>query len=316
MTPATVHIAAVSDKNYAQHLAVMLVSLFATTTTTHNKHIHIIDAGIDEGDKKELVRIVEGSGSAISFYNIDDRFYDSLRVDGHISKAAYYRISIPSLLHIYPKVLYLDCDILFVDDVDKIYTRELGTWVVGAVTDVGDVTHGHLGIPRRELYFNSGVLLFNTEAWRVFLIDEKIKKALKTIGSKIILHDQDILNAVLWDNRLDLGFEVNPHVALFYDKDGVKNSNYKEIYKSSILLHFCSSQKPWHYGCPHPYRKLYFKYIKKTKWCGYKITRPTLKSKLSKIYKNKVPHIIQYWVRKNILDKLGLKENLLGTKSN
>lgn len=34
--------------------------------------------------------------------------------------------------------------------------------------------------------------------------------------------------------------------------------------KETVIVHFTGTKKPWHLGCKHPERGLYWKYLKKT----------------------------------------------------
>ena len=79
----------------------------------------------------------------------------------------YYRILIPELLSDYAKVLYLDCDILIQRDISALYDTNISKYMVGAIKnpphkDITSYKHNTLHIDE-NLYFNSGILLFNTK---------------------------------------------------------------------------------------------------------------------------------------------------------
>jgi lipopolysaccharide biosynthesis glycosyltransferase len=55
-----------------------------------------------------------------------------------------------------------------------------------------------------------------------------------------------------------------------------------KIYQSATILHFTGMSKPWQYINKHPYKKEYYKYIKKTPWKGYKPEDKTIGNFLRK----------------------------------
>lgn len=68
-----IQIVAVSDDNYAQHLGVMLISLFEQTTSRKLISIYIIDGGISSINKSYLTETVKEYGSDIFFVQIDKK---------------------------------------------------------------------------------------------------------------------------------------------------------------------------------------------------------------------------------------------------
>ncbi len=242
----------------------------------------------------------------------DEKIYSGLIVNNHISRAAYYRISLPDILPFLDKVLYLDCDIICRKDIDDVFGIPIENNVTGAVHDYGEYDYAHLGIPKKEFYFNSGVLLFNLSLWRSQGISNLIKNFITTKGQIIILHDQDILNAVLWDKWKDLGAEANAQSSVFVKKWVVwlpKKS--KELFARCTILHFSSSFKPWMYTCDHPYKKEYDRYLRGTAWSNFQIEKPTIRRRLGFAYyvffSDKLKRLIRKWV----LNPLRIPKNTL-----
>ena len=73
---------------------------------------------------------------------------------------------------------------------------------------------------------------------------------LKDNYSKIKFHDQDILNALLYDERLTLPPCWNN---IMYDG------------KANAIIHFAGI-KPWEIECTHPLKELFWKYLSETRW--------------------------------------------------
>ena len=117
------------------------------------------------------------------------------------------------------------------------------------------------------------------ENWRHNNIANKLVEYLVTNHNRIKYHDQDVLNAVLYDKTYHLMPMWNM-TSLVYSyflvlrgdkKDGkVINAYIKEKqnvaqYKNNpIIVHYVSKPKPWQNGCVHPLSSLYYEYARMT----------------------------------------------------
>src|SRR3989442_9584076 len=77
----------------------------------------------------------------------------------------WYRLFLPELLPEVDRILYLDIDTIVADSLTPLLELDLSSFYVGAVTNVFQPNHvrrpAALGLAGPEVYFNSGVLLFN-----------------------------------------------------------------------------------------------------------------------------------------------------------
>ena len=77
------------------------------------------------------------------------------------------RIAIPELFRgsQIERLLYMDCDMIALDDVAKLWTVDLGENIIAAVEDAGvPSTFGKMAIPAESMcYFNSGLLLIDVK---------------------------------------------------------------------------------------------------------------------------------------------------------
>jgi lipopolysaccharide biosynthesis glycosyltransferase len=137
-----------------------------------------------------------------------------------------------------------------------------------------------LGYPVEYGYFKAGVLLVNMDYWRVHNISAKLVNYLTVNYENVLMHDQDALNAILYNKAFVLSCKWNMLHFFFYPDSRTINgtfegrvintySDYKKqlIYnrRNPIVIHFVSKPKPWQEGCVHPYVKEYYNYAKKTK---------------------------------------------------
>ncbi len=93
--------------------------------------MYCIDGGISDENLSFIVKAVENEGGKVEFLQLDTNEYDNIKTIKHITKAAFYRLRIPSLLHNYDKVLYLDCDVIVRDDVTKLWEYDIEKYDVG-----------------------------------------------------------------------------------------------------------------------------------------------------------------------------------------
>jgi lipopolysaccharide biosynthesis glycosyltransferase len=146
---------------------------------------------------------------------------------------------------------------------------------VGAVTNVFQHNHLHrpaeLGLAGPEVYFNAGVLLMNLEEMRrdgrtPALLDYGIENA-----PRLEWRDQDALNVVLGERRLELHprWNLMNSVLLFPSAVEVFGSEaLEEARTSPAIRHFegPDANKPWHYLCDGDLRELYLEHRRATPW--------------------------------------------------
>ena len=109
----------------------------------------------------------------VELINMKDK-YSSASVRSYLATPTYYRLSLPSLLPQYNKVLYLDGDTIIRKDLWSMYNIDVSDYYIGAVIDqfiIGWSNRGRqdyakeLGIKEAEQYVNAGVLLMNLETF-------------------------------------------------------------------------------------------------------------------------------------------------------
>jgi len=94
-------------------------------------------------------------------------------------------------------LFYLDCDIVCNGDISSLLTIDMDDYTIAAVHDKGmnkDYMR-YLGLRDDKRYFNSGVMLINTQAW---VKNNVMKKFFDIIQlRKYKYPDQDCLNIIL-----------------------------------------------------------------------------------------------------------------------
>ncbi len=232
------------DNGYIPFLAVTLLSIKEHASKNRVYDVKILNTGICEEYKNKITDSLADEKFIISFPDISDsvkKINKELHTRDYYSKATYFRLFIPKLYKKMTRALYLDCDIVLLDDVAKLYDTNLGDNLVGAVADgfVASVDRLHdyvterVGVKSWQSYFNAGVLLMNLSAMRNFNFEEKFTALLSEVKFDVA-QDQDYLNAICGNRRTVIGSEWNCMPGFSSDSGKAK------------LIHYNLDSKPWH----------------------------------------------------------------------
>jgi len=262
-----------ADENYAPYLSVMISTLLDKTARKTPVRFIIIDDDLSISSKGKLIQTAHQHSdvAVIQFVKVDEEIYEDFLVSDHITTTAYFRISMPKILakKNYRRILYIDSDTLILDDIQKLYQQDLEGKTIGAIIDPGQTEAlERLGVESEDYYFNSGVMLIDVAQWNKEHITEKTIDYLKNNGDKIIYHDQDALNAVLYEHWQPIHPRWNMQSSLIFDKHPAPTKQYEERYKEGrknpAIVHFTGHDKPWNTLEGHPYQELYMDLLNKS----------------------------------------------------
>lgn len=250
-----------TDANYAPFLAVSLNSLLKNASKDYFYKIYVLTTSLDASIQERIKKVLTENSSIefISLKNELDKIQDLFHLRDYYSKETYYRFFIPDLFPDYEKVLYLDCDIIVLDDISKLYNTDINDYYAAAAVEevmqtekvFGDYTVKNLGVPT-ETYFNAGVLLINNKRFLKFKIAEKFVELSKQYTFRVT-QDEDYLN-VLLKGKVKL-------VDLGWNKTAYKNPDFDD--KNLKLIHYKINWKPWHYDNVL-YQEYFWQYAKET----------------------------------------------------
>lgn len=252
------------DDNYMPFLAVSLQSLTANASEKNYYSIKVLHTNISAENKKKISRY-ERENVNIEFVDLNyyiEKIQDKLYTRDYYSKTTYFRLFLPNLYPQYDKVLYLDSDIVILDDIAKLYHTDMGdNLVAGAPDDViqnikvfQDYAEKVVGVADYRKYFNAGVLLMNLHELRKFKFQEKFIYSLEKIKFAVA-QDQDYLNRLCKGRvkLIDKGWNRMP-----MPDDKIKTSEIK-------LIHYNLAYKPWHFE-DILYKEYFWKYAKQTEF--------------------------------------------------
>ncbi len=135
----TMHIVSCADDHYARHLGGMFASLLMNMDKTRDAKLYVIDGGITAENKDKLEQTAMSFGTPLEFLEVDADQYKHAVESDHITKAAYYRISIPDLIkdESVKRMIYIDCDAIVMEDISVLWDLDISPAIVAAVEDAG-----------------------------------------------------------------------------------------------------------------------------------------------------------------------------------
>lgn len=138
------------------------------------------------------------------------------------------------------RVLIIDADTRFVDDIKPLLELSLEGNSLAAVDDIAVIADGNvpifgakLGLPPGSGYFNSGLLVVDTNKWISEKIGSKTAEVMENRDEILTFNDQCALNAVLQGRYTKLEFRWNHLV-------GSSPMNWPVS-----MLHYAGHLKPW-----------------------------------------------------------------------
>lgn len=302
-----INIVLASDDNYAQHVAVLAASVLSNTKAKVN--IHLLSDAVSKERLTLINNTVQSRGSTLRVYDMSSYdCFDNLFTSGHISKAAYFRLDIANILpEEVNKVIYMDVDLLVLQDIAELWQYDLQGRPLAAVPDYGIMASKRLmkqkqnviGLPMDSLYFNSGVVIMDLEQWRKHGYAKQVIEL--AAAGNLPHHDQDALNKVFMGNwtALPLKWNVIPPVFNLFSKillNGDLRKNAIAARKDKAILHFAGRYKPWEFDLHMGFNDAYYFYLQQTKFSDVKMPQPGKNMKGKSIIRQMVRlRIADFW---------------------
>lgn len=194
----------------------------------------------------------------IDVYQLNTSIFSQLQSNSRFNTAIYYRLAIPEILqNIESEILYLDADIVCNGALDDLLNIQLNDSIIAAVADKGftALEKSNLGLKSDSQYFNSGVMLINTQNWIKFKVFEQFQSVITS--RKFNFPDQDALNIILENKVFFMPAKFN---------DMHQNID------NATFIHFVSSPKPWTIAAELNEKYMY--YYKLSPWANSPLDLP------------------------------------------
>lgn len=254
------------DERFAAPTGVLIQSVIDRADPRRHYDIIYLHNGISREAKQNLCYLAEGYATvSVRTCDIRSAFAEQdLFTENRpgFSPMAYARLMIPELLsNEYRRALYLDGDMIALQDIAQLYDRDLDGKPMGSSVDLFFAAEGNrerlryvrdvLGVSQPEHYIMSGMLLMDLERFRQEKLSQRLMEAAASRPWQ--WHDQDVLNCVLagqiqmlepqWD-CCDIG-ELAEQLP-----EGLRLS-YRQAMANPGIFHFAGAgAKPWERACP------------------------------------------------------------------
>ena len=233
-----------TDDQYVPFLDVAISSLIHNASRAYTYRIIILNTGIKQ-ENIDLVKRNEREGFAIDFVDISEQVKDiqsRFKNVYHFSVVTYYRLFIASMFPQYKKIIYLDCDLVVLGDISKLYHTDLNGNIFAAgpemfvrsTPEFRRYAEVALGVDP-DGYVNAGVLLINLREFRNCQIEEQFIRLISEYDFDLLDPDQAYLNYLCLGkiHVLPNGWNKEP---MPLPCEGNKN-----------IVHYALYKKPWQY---------------------------------------------------------------------
>lgn len=265
-----------TDDNYMSYTASTMASILHNTKRFISFFI-MADETVSHSNKKLIMEFASKyDNCSVEFIDMDTEKHFG-RFDGkRYTLNTFSRILIPQLKPELGKVLYLDVDLIVMDDIAKLYDIDLGGTGAGAICDyslqIDTRLTKVLHLPRPKDYFNAGVMLMDCDWWRKHNTTEALFDLADKWEGITTMPDQDILNIYFQEHgfkmiplRFNYKFGIakqEPEVKKAY---GIDDKFILNEYRNCVIRHWAWVKKPW-LGYYNPYTHFddFWMYMKMT----------------------------------------------------
>lgn len=265
-----ISIVTVADNHFAVLLAGLLKSIEVNHKTDEPINIYIVSDKISASNKKKLVNSCTSALISFTWFELADVISRDIKLpldNTSWPMNVYARFLIPYFIpQDVEKVIYLDVDMIVVEDISKLWHIDLKDHIIAGVVDVakkvsspwgGIKNYKELGLDPETKYFNSGLFIIDTFKWRKENITEKVFECVEKNKKHILFSDQYGMNVIMANRWLELDQRWNCY-------------SYLDIV-DPYIIHF-TGRKPIFkkYDFNKQYKEEFFKYLSLTGWKNFK----------------------------------------------
>lgn len=257
------------NANYLKALKVMLKSMFINNPGVPF-HIYLMHSRLKKEELSDIDHFVAEHGQTLIEVEVQDDYFDRAPVLKHYTKEMYYRLlAFKFLPEDLDKILYLDPDILVINEIQSLYDTDLSGFLYAAAyhdrVSITEINKLRLLPYEIEAYYNSGVLLMNLPLQREKINEQDIYNFVEENKKRLILPDQDIINA-LYSKSIkeidEIRFNYDARFYRYYKMMSNGKVDMDYVIRHTSIIHFCGKRKPWHKHYTGRFHSLYKHYEK------------------------------------------------------
>lgn len=254
------------DNGYVPYLSVALESMMENADKSKEYTVIILHERLKQENIEKIKHLEKEPFQFIfkdmqdGFDEITDRAENRLRCD-YFTMTIYYRMFMANMFPEYDKAVYIDSDLVVLNDISKLYEIDLGNKILGGCVEYAGVKYEEygnylknaVGISPTEC-IDSGVLLMNLKKMREENLQEHFLRLLSRYHFETVEPVRDYLNAMC-KNRiafLDKRWDIMP-------------TDERDDVEDPYIVHYNLFSKPWCYDGIQ-YEQYFWEYAKKSEY--------------------------------------------------
>jgi len=222
-------------------LACVSIASIAENRSGPVPHVTILLHNVDDTSRQSARSFLERLGVAFDLVEVDGSWCEPWASMRRQSPAKFGILRFEDFLRRPAKrVLIIDADTRFVDDIAPLLEISLGETLLAAVDDTAVIADDRvssfaekLGLPPGTGYFNSGLLVVDTQRWSQQEIGQKAIAVFKDRPEILTFNDQCALNAVVQGRYTKLDYRWNHLVGS------------TPRHWPASMFHYAGHLKPW-----------------------------------------------------------------------
>ncbi len=258
----------VCDNHYLVLMAALIKSIEHNHKTGEQIDIIVVGDNVAESNKVKLEQSLDSTLISLRWITMREAVPANMKLPSDKSTYPmniYTRVFIPWFVpESVTRVIYLDVDMIVTGDISELWYSDIDNLPLGAVQDPriktannswgGIKNYEQLGLAPDTKYFNTGMLIIDTEAWRSEHVANKVLECVANNQAFLNYPDQYALNVVLANKWAEIDPKWNHFVTSGETRD-------------AKLIHFVE-RKPIYksYSNSESYQILFYRYLNQTKW--------------------------------------------------
>jgi lipopolysaccharide biosynthesis glycosyltransferase len=267
------------DDRFIHHLSAALNSIIANNTTPIQ--VIVLCFGVAEENLRILQSYQRKSIKKLTLIEVGQDTFANLHETLQFPRASYGRFMAPRLVSSEDHLLYLDADIIVLQDLGEIFEIDLMEHPVGGISNIDqNALQRMLGEECEGGYLDSGLLLFNVRKWQEDNLSEEIVKKVLESGHLWSTPDNHGLNFVLKGNfkHIPRKYSYQTHYYFTFPET-------REESEVAHILQFAGPVKPDSYLCTDYFKSVYAYHLLQTPFGKLLDSDKSLKN-LIKRYRN------------------------------
>ena len=242
-----------TNDKYVPYCRVAIASMLEHISPENEYVVYIFHKGLSQ-DSTDVLTAFARENVRVELINVEARQHAAMYEEKWYTREIYYRLMAADVLPDEDKIVYLDSDIVVLEDIAHLYAVDMGDALLGTV--LADRSSDRrmsevLGVPIGAT-FNSGVLLCNLAEWRKVDVFRRCMEALERFQDKLRYPDQDALSIVCGERTIGLDPRWN-NTTCPPNRVGVLQRG---------ICHMYSALKPWNAAGDSNYA-LYYAWAKR-----------------------------------------------------